>query len=247
MSEDHFGQVADAYARYRPHYPGALFEWISSNAPSHALAWDVGCGSGQATLALAERFTRVIATDSSADQIAKAPRCDNVSWRVAPAEASGLDSASADAIVVAQALHWFDRDRFWEEARRVGRRDGLLVVVSYGVHRVADPAINQILHDHHFGLLGPYWPPERFLVDEGYASVSFPFPRVAAPPFPMSVEWSLEQLLGYSSSWSAAKRYTEQLHRDPTAVLRDALLPLWGEGCRQIEWPLTVLAGRLPG
>jgi hypothetical protein len=63
----------------------------------------------------------------------------------------------------------------------------------------------------------------------------------------MTAEWRLEQLTGYASSWSAAKRYTEQGRGDPTATLRNALQPLWGDETRRVTWPLTILAGRLPG
>ena len=64
-------------------------------------------------------FDRVIATDASEKQIANAQSHKIVEYRVAPAENSGIGSETIDLIMVAQALHWFDLDRFYAEARRV--------------------------------------------------------------------------------------------------------------------------------
>ncbi len=71
---DHFSSHAANYARYRPTYPAQLFDWIATSAPGRGTAWDCACGNGQATLPLAERFERVIATDPSAEQIARQRR-----------------------------------------------------------------------------------------------------------------------------------------------------------------------------
>jgi hypothetical protein len=67
--EDHFSQLAQGYAAYRPTYPNALFDYLASIAPDRQLAWDCGTGSGQAALALANHFQRVVATDASPDQL----------------------------------------------------------------------------------------------------------------------------------------------------------------------------------
>lgn len=72
--EDHFSELAQAYARYRPSYPSTLFSHLASVAPGRKLAWGCGTGNGQAALALAEHFDRVVATDASADQIATPSR-----------------------------------------------------------------------------------------------------------------------------------------------------------------------------
>ena len=113
--KDHFSGHADIYREARPTYPRELFEWLRRQAPDNELAWDAGCGNGQATTALAEHFARVIGTDPSATQIAAADARANVEYRVEPAEASTLTGASASLITVAQALHWFDHARFYAE------------------------------------------------------------------------------------------------------------------------------------
>src|SRR5678809_1112785 len=105
---DHFSGVANRYADFRPHYPAALFDYLATLAPRDSVVWDCAAGSGQATIDLAARFERVIATDGSAEQITSAPRRTNVEYRVVLAEQSGLADESVGLITVAQALHWFN-------------------------------------------------------------------------------------------------------------------------------------------
>ena len=111
--KDHFSGHASLYAQARPHYPDALFDWIAQAAPSRECAWDVGCGNGQASVALAQRFERVVATDPSAQQIGNAEPHPRVEYRVEPGERTAIPARSMDAITVAQALHWFDHDAFF--------------------------------------------------------------------------------------------------------------------------------------
>ena len=62
-----------------------------------------------------------------------------MTYRVAPAEASGLDDASCDLVVAAQAAHWFDLPRYWAEVARVLKPGGLAALVGYGLLRI-DPS-----------------------------------------------------------------------------------------------------------
>ena len=113
--KDHFSKQAAAYAKFRPRYPQKLFEYLGSIAPSRELAWDCGTGNGQAAVGLASAFDRIIATDASEKQIANAQSYERIEYRVAAAENSGIGSKPIDLIMVAQALHWFDLDRFYAE------------------------------------------------------------------------------------------------------------------------------------
>src|SRR5215831_9466809 len=121
--KDHFSKQAADYAKFRPRYPQKLFEYLGSIVPSRQLAWDCGTGNGQAAVGLASTFDRIIATDASEKQIANAQSYERVEYRVAPAENSSIGSETIDLIMVAQALHWFDRDRFYAEARRILKPD----------------------------------------------------------------------------------------------------------------------------
>ena len=147
---DHFGSVSSSYAKFRPSYPAALFDWLASIVPAHDVVWDCACGSGQASLDLAARFERVIATDASAAQVESAPPHPRVDYRVAAAEHSGLPDASVDCATVAQALHWFDIDAFFVEVRRVVKRGGVLATWTYGVPRLEDANADGLVQTFYF-------------------------------------------------------------------------------------------------
>src|SRR5688572_14539271 len=134
--KDHFSAGSENYAASRPDYPPELAAFLAEASPARGLAVDCGCGTGQLTVRLAEHFNEVLATDASARQIAAAAPHPRVTYRTAPAEASGLEPDLADLIVAAQAAHWFDIEAFYAEARRIARPGALLALVTYGVFHV---------------------------------------------------------------------------------------------------------------
>ncbi|WP_041974160.1 class I SAM-dependent methyltransferase [Geobacter sp. OR-1] len=246
--KDHFSGRAADYTRYRPGYPPALFAWLAGQTEHHDLAWDCGCGNGQAAIELVSLYKRVVATDPSASQIENAFPHDRISYSVAPAEASGLAAASIDLITVAQALHWFDFDRFYAEVRRVARPGGVLAAISYGEVRV-EGAPDRVVSGFYHDLIGPYWPPERRYVDEHYTTIPFPFAEIEAPLFAMESSWNLEQLTGYLKTWSAVKEYERHNGHDQLALIAEELVKAWGDPYRPriISWPLSLRVGRVEG
>ena len=242
--KDYFSKHSVDYAKYRPVYPSELFAHLAAIAPGKELAWDCATGSGQAACALAEFFNQVIATDASAAQLEQAARNEKVFYKVAKAEDSGLEYASVDLITVAQALHWFDLEKFYAEARRVLKRDGLLAVWSYNLIEISqeiDAVINRFYKD----VVGPYWPPERRMVEEGYNAIAFPFREIAVPQFQMSAQWTLYDLAGYIRTWSATQRFMAENESDPLASINDELTAIWGEASetKQVRWPLKLRVG----
>ncbi len=183
MFKDHFSDQSGDYLRYRPSYPDALFAYLAEISPTRHLAWDCATGSGQAAQGLSAHFEKVIATDASAAQIDSAIPTANVHYRVASAESSGLPDHSVDLVTVAQALHWLDLERFYDEVRRVLKPGGLLAVWSYNLLRT-DSAIDAQVDAFYSRTVGPYWPPERRWIENGYRDLPFPFPEMAPPRLP---------------------------------------------------------------
>jgi SAM-dependent methyltransferase len=243
--KDHFSQKSGTYATHRPTYPAALVDYLADLAPGTRLALDVGCGTGQLSTPLARRFARVIATDASAAQIASAEPAAGVEYRVAPAEASGLEPGSVDLVAVAQAAHWFDLDPFYAEVRRVARPGGVVALITYGILAI-DERIDPVFADFYRNVVGPYWPPERRHVEEGYRALPFPFAELEAPPLAIEVAWDLDGLVGYIDTWSAVRGAERALGRSPVPAARAALAAVWGEpGTRRtVRFPLTLRVGR---
>ena len=243
----YFAPRAAAYAAFRPTYPPALFDRVAALAPGRGCAWDCATGSGQAAVALATHFERVIATDASDAQLAHATPNARVEYRVATAESSGLAPGSVDLVTVAQALHWFDLDAFYAEVRRVLVPGGAIAVWSYGDPVLDDPARDAPFQAYVREVLNPYWPPERRFVGDGYRTIPFPFDEVPLPDVELAREWTLGELAGYIGTWSATTRFMRATGRDPVAELHDALAPHWADPDARVgvRWPLTVRAGRL--
>src|SRR5881396_1266583 len=203
--KDHFSKQAADYANFRPRYPRELFEYLGSVAPSRALAWDCATGNGQAAVELATVFDHVIASDASKKQISNAQPHERVEYRVAPAENSSIKSGTVDLIMVAQALHWFDLDPFYAEAGRVLKPDGVLAASAYNLLQI-EPAIDEIVNRYYHEVVGPFWPPERKLVEQ-FADLPFPFHEIDSPKFEMAAHWNLHHLLGYLRTWSSTQRF----------------------------------------
>jgi SAM-dependent methyltransferase len=244
---DYFSGCSSQYAAFRPHYPKQLFSWLASVTSAHERVWDCACGNGQASVDLAEHFEEVAATDLSAEQLAHAQAHARVRYSVGLAEASGLSEKYVDLVTVAQALHWFDLRRFYQEVRRVARSGAVLAVWCYGVCEIPAEYGDAELQNFYSNIVGPYWTEERGLVETGYRTLEFPTPELKPPAFAMQVHWSLEQLLGYVSSWSATARYIKSRGENPVPQLRAVLEPLWGGGeqLRSVKWPVSVRAAHL--
>lgn len=241
--KDHFSAQSAGYARHRPLYPRQLFTYLAGLS-DRRLAWDCATGNGQAAVALADHFERVIATDASRAQIDAAIAHPGVSYRVAPAEDSGLQDASADLVTVGQALHWFDTGRFFAEVSRVLVAGGVVAAWCYELCKVSqecDAVVGRLYTD----ILEPFWPPERRLVEARYAGIAFPGDELATPEFEMTAEWTVADMLGYLRTWSACQRYLGEHGEDPVGLIQDELRRAWDTAPRTVRWPLTAKVARL--
>lgn len=243
---DHFSDRAAGYAAHRPTYPPALVDFLAGVSPGRELAWDCGCGSGQLTVLLAGRFERVIGLDASAEQLARATPHPRVEYRCARAESSGLADAAVDLAVAAQAAHWFDLAAYYAEVRRVVRPGGVVALVTYGRLSVVDD-VDAVVDRFYSEVLGPYWPPERRHVEDGYRSLPFPFEEIEAPRLEMCQEWTLGRLIGYVETWSAVRALEAAEGCAAVEAFRRELARAWGRAgvVRPVRWPLSLRVGRV--
>lgn len=239
--KDHFSGHAGDYAAHRPSYPPELFHWLAGQAPGRSLAWDCATGNGQAAIPLAEHFDKVVASDASREQVARAVPHPKISYRVEPVEQSHCNSGSIDLVTAAQAYHWFDHAAFHREAGRVVKPDGILAVWAYPL-AVIDVDVDAVVYELYQNWLGSYWPAERQHLENGCMDLPLPWPEIAAPRFEMSARWTLPALIGYLETWSAMRRYMAVEGRNPLETLRPELAKAWGdtECVKTVRWPLIL-------
>jgi SAM-dependent methyltransferase len=241
-----FDQGGRAYARFRPEYPRELAAYLASAAPDNRLAVDVGCGNGQLTQLLAPYFDRVIGLDPSADQIANAVPNARIHYECAPAERLPVPDASASLVTAAQAAHWFDLPAFYREVRRIAVPGAVVALVSYGVLNL-EPALDRRFQAFYRDEIGPYWPPERKLVDTAYATIAFPFEELTPPPLEIRLDWHLSEFIGYVLTWSATRSAREAGKDALLMAFFDDLAALWGDPDvrRPVSWPINMRIGHV--
>lgn len=244
--KDNFSKQSDIYAKYRPHYPKELFEFLASLTQQHHLAWDCGTGNGQAAIGLAEFYETVIATDPSDQQIKNATPHPKIKYKVERSEESSFASDSVDLLTVANALHWFNFDLFYREVNRVVKNNG--VIAAWTNHLpIISPEIDVIVKHYHDVTLNNYWQAENRLAEKLYATVPFPFEEIKHPGFFTEKKMALHDLMGYLNTWSATQRFINENKFNPTDELLTKLIGLWGIANieKTVTWKLALKIGRV--
>jgi SAM-dependent methyltransferase len=235
--KDYFSTQSKAYAAFRPTYPEDLYQFIFHYVRKKSVAWDCATGNGQVAQRLASDFEKVHASDISVQQLDNAFKKDNIYYSVSPAERTSFSDHQFDLITVAQALHWFDRDAFFTEVRRVCKPGGILAIWGYGLLNI-DPTIDKLIMGFYNGTVGPYWDNARRMVEDEYRSISFPFEIIASPPFTITVQWTLDQLAGYLSSWSATQGFIRERGYDPVEAFVKSLANYWHATEMTVKFPI---------
>lgn len=246
--KDHFSKQAVAYARFRPTYPKELFTFLSRLTGEHQLAWDCGTGNGQCAIQLVDFFDRVFASDQSPQQLKNVFPHERIRYHLEAAEAPlSLDDGSVDLVTVAQALHWFNFEKFYAQVKRVLKPQGIIAAWAYGLPMVS-PAIDQILKAFHDETVGKFWLAENRLIDSEYSTIPFPFVEIEAPPFYITQEASLDALAGHVSTWSATQKYMEHFQENPIPWLMEKLNTVWQsspESPKELRWKLILKIGKM--
>ncbi len=243
--KDNFSTQSDLYAKYRPKYPKEFFDYLDLITKNKNNAWDCATGNGQVAIELAKIFPMVYATDISVAQLAEAQQLQNISYSVQPAEKTNFPNDFFDLITVAQAIHWFDFEKFYAEIKRTAKPDSILVVIGYGKIEVT-PEIDTIINDFYKNTIGNYWDKERKYIDELYKTIPFPFEEIETPSFSISYKWTLDQFVGYLGTWSAVNHYIKDTGKNPLDLIRNQLEDLWKKNSiKKIRFPLLLRIGIL--
>ena len=246
-TSDRFSENSAEYKKFRPTYPAEFLEEIAQLAKNQDSCWDCGTGNGQVAVELAKYFEKVLGTDISENQLKQAVKRENIQYSVARAEKTEFHPDQFDLITVAQAIHWFDFERFYEEVRRVSKRHGVLAVWGYGLLRFNNLIDHYVDHFYQH-VIGPYWDKEREHIDTAYGDISFPFEEIElSRRYSIRKDFSLEEFAGYLSTWSAVKRYIKSQGLDPVPVFIAEIRADWiqlGENL-SVEFPLFTKIGRI--
>lgn len=134
-NENRFAGKADMYKKFRPTYPIELIDYLYSQIGFNqdSVIADIGSGTGIFSRLLLERGSQVYCVEPNEDMrmtaefdLAEFDNCVSVN---ATAENTTLENASVDFITTAQAFHWFNRENFKAECKRILKANGKAVII----------------------------------------------------------------------------------------------------------------------
>lgn len=221
MSHRHFEESSHSqlYSVFRPRPPHSLVEKVLEGLPlkNRERAIDIGCGSGQSTFVLQSHFKEIVGIDVSSTQIDEAKKLlgqdSTIIFKVGPAESLPFQDTCIDLVTCCQTIHWLDIPKFYLEVDRVLKPGGILAV--YGYHFTGPSpnvpsykAIEQLKKEL-YETTQPFWDSKRVLVDQGYTTIpQIPYPNFYRDESHYSdVEGTLEDLIGYISTWSGFRKF----------------------------------------
>lgn len=210
------------YQKYRfspqENLRAAIFSYLGKKGVNtFHLAVDVGCGSGQSTWILANRFEKVVGTDISEAQIEAAKQAahpPNVSYLVCPAEDLPFEDGSVDLVTAFAAAHWFDAPRFMGEVDRVLKPSGCVAFSTYSSdlrlnYKDCSEMLTEIFKEAQ-ELLLPYKDKKIGIVENGYQEIfdSLPFrDKERITDVVDKVPMSVADLMGFLQSFSMYQQF----------------------------------------
>ncbi len=124
------------YKSGRPSYPQAAIQYIlqECDLTSGKVLADIGCGTGISTRLFAEQQLHVIGVDPNQDMLTEArntPHEDSslISYLIGTAESTSVEDSFCDAVLCAQAFHWFHKEKALAEFHRILKPQGKVVLM----------------------------------------------------------------------------------------------------------------------
>lgn len=138
---------ADVYDRYRPSPPTEVLDVLilAAGVEQPELVVDLGCGTGLATRALADRADEVVGVEPNPRMIERARTAtekSNVSFIEAYARETGLPDGGADLVTCWQSFHWMEPQPVLAEAVRLLRSGGVFAACDYDVPPFVEPGVD---------------------------------------------------------------------------------------------------------
>ena len=129
-----FSARARLYSRARPGYPESALDYIMVHChlEKGSLVADIGAGTGISSRALANEGLNVIAVEPNEAMLAEASAHEeqkNITYVKGTSENTTLESGRFDAVVSAQAFHWFNPELALQEFKRILKPDGWIALM----------------------------------------------------------------------------------------------------------------------
>ncbi|XP_015921419.1 putative methyltransferase DDB_G0268948 [Parasteatoda tepidariorum] len=227
---------AKLYSQFRPYPPRELIETIITYMkekiklePPFCKAIDIGCGSGQSTFVLSQHFKSLLGVDVSEAQIKCAQEIHalpNIEYKVSEGDNLPVLSSSVQLVTLCQSIHWFvPLDNLYKEIRRILIPGGVVAAYGYWIplpktdDNKKNSEIYKCVFDYcHEEKLGAYWDKERYIVQNKYTDVNFPFLNQKRVELVNESESSLADYIGYLSTWSSYQKLSRE-HPDQASEL----------------------------
>ena len=132
---ENFTGKADIYSKYRPSYPSELIDYLlgSNSINENSVIVEIGSGTGILTRQFLEKGLSVLAIEPNQDMRLHAEQSlkqfDQFISLNATAEHTTLEDKCADLIIAAQAFHWFDKEKFKKECKRILKEDAKVSLI----------------------------------------------------------------------------------------------------------------------
>lgn len=208
-----FDEVADLYDLHRPGYPDELFQDLvaSANVRAGDRVLEVGCGTGQATVALAARGLQILCLELGSNLARRARQnlagFANVDVECVSYEDWSTESEPFKLIVAAQAFHWISEEVRFSKTSDHLLPDGSLAVFGNSIAVEKSPILVELQRDylrHAPALLGP--PPMNWYTESGPLRSLFGesryFERAIVTRYPWSQVYTAAEYLGLLSTHS---------------------------------------------
>jgi len=210
-----FQSQGNDYSKFRPDYPSEIFETIITFAKDNnpnaefEVAVDMACGAGEATKHLVPYYKIIYGIDVSSSMLENAPKHPNINYSIGAVEATKLPNESIDLVLVAQALHWFDFEKFFIELDRILKPGGTFAVIGYPLNRFSNNTLaNEVIQKFFYQTLEGCWSERRRILDQEYADVPFIYKETLRKHrFFNTKSMSIENYVRYIGTWSAVQTY----------------------------------------
>ena len=216
---------------------------MAENGVSNELMVDIGCGSGQSTIAWSNVFRKCVGTDISGAQIDCAKKSfadkENVEFKVCSSDSLPLSDGSVDLVTCGQAWHWLDHATTIPELKRVLKpRRACVAIYGYGRGEIKHLEAEKLLNEFYLETLNGYWHENRKHVDQMYRELPMVHPTAVHEVFRLEKTLSFSEFFGYLGTWSGYLAYKKKNpDNHPLETLQGRIQELIKDDCIEITLP----------